>query len=321
MKFLVVGGCGYLGTHLVNELIKRKLEIVVFDDLSGSIKSKFSQPVLSLRGSILNYRDLLGLSNLGPFDGVFHLAAKKSVSESMANPNLYWGVNFKGTRNLLEFCLEENIPNFVFTSSAAVYGASTGEKTDEFQPINPLNTYGETKAAAESMLISSSNESPISTISLRTFNLGGASQPQFFDKSAENVLPVIMRCLLQEKIFKIYGNNFETRDGTCIRDYINVADVVKAHWLAMEFLLKTRVGFNTVVNVASGTGTSVLELVQYTQMLSGLKLNWKFEIARDGDMGVSVGDNSRAKSLLRWSPTIDIHQIVKETIKAYEIMV
>ena len=262
MRYLVTGGSGYLGTHLVYQLFASENEVVVFDDLSGHLNTKFPSPIKQIHGSIANPKDLAGLSNFGPFDGVFHLAAKKSVTESLSDPDMYWKVNKDGTANVLNLCSKFGIKRIVATSSAAVYGASTGPNLiDENDSVNPTNTYGETKAAAEVLINAASSSGEISSLLLRSFNLAGATKPEFFDKQGENVLPIIMRSIAEGLRFEIFGGSFETPDGTCVRDYVNVSDVADAHIKAMEYLMLSDIGIQDTANIASGEGVSVKELV------------------------------------------------------------
>ena len=319
MRFLVTGGSGYLGTHLVSQLVALNNEVVVFDDFSGQLRTRFPSTVQTVQGSITDCKDLRELTNFGYFDGVFHLAAKKSVSESTTNPSLYWAVNVEGTRNLLDYCTEHSVTRIVSTSSAAVYGPSLMSiPIIESDEINPANKYGETKAAAEELINSAADASLISAFSLRSFNLAGASDPKYFDMRGENILPIILRSFKNGQTFEIFGDKFQTRDGTCIRDYVNVADVAEAHIRAMDYLLNINLGFRAALNISSGEGTSVKELIEIISKQLGQVIPWRISDMRQGDAPYAVGNNTRARSLIQWSPSSDIYKIVAETVQAFE---
>jgi UDP-glucose 4-epimerase len=317
MKFLITGGAGYLGSHLTLELISNNHGVVVFDNFSGNVVSKNLQGSITVEGSINKTADLEEISKLGPFDGIFHVAAKKSVSESILFPSKYIETNVLGSENVLNFSLKNNIKNVVFTSSAAVYGAPDIQIIDEKEKINPLNTYGETKMLTERLLERASREKLISAFSLRTFNMGGAIANAYYDKMGENVVPKILSSLFTGSRFQIYGNNYSTSDGTCVRDYIHVTDVAKAHVAAMEHLICRPTGTYYAINISSNLGTSVEELIKKIEKISGRKLNYDITERRSGDPAHSIGSNEFAKKLLVWEPTSSLDQILFESLRAY----
>ena len=316
MKYLVTGGSGYLGSHLVDQLISENHEVVVFDDLSGKVATNFTEPVSMVTGDITLFSEFQKLDGLGPFDGVFHLAAKKSVTESVAKPHLYRKVNEIGSLNVIEYCVNQGINKIVLTSSAAVYGAADlSFPIDEKLSPNPINPYGLSKLSAENILTRFCNENDLSAVSLRTFNIVGASKPNYLDSVGENVLPVIARMLKQNEIFKIFGDAYETKDGTCVRDYVNVAEVASAHILAMEYLQDTGTSIShEIINISSGVGISILELVNKMEFYSAKQLKWVYGESRAGDPASVIGSNSLAKRLIGWNPDIGLDQSIRETL-------
>ena len=315
MKYLVTGGSGYLGSHIVDELSNLGHQIYVIDNFSGNLKTKIANKASYFSHDIqVGFETIQELSS-HEFDGLFHVAAKKSVNESVKNPLLYQNVNLSGTRNVVDFCMKANISKIVFTSSAAVYGNS--DSTDlikESNPLKPINPYGETKLQGEVIVASAVNSGAISAVSLRVFNIVGAKNPVYFDIKGENVLPVIMRSLSTDTSFTINGNDFDTYDGTCVRDYVNVQDVAKAHIAAMNYLHEQGTGIYKVVNVASGHGTSVLELVKIANSMANKTLRWQFGENRVGDPANVVGSNEFAYELFGWKPEKSISEGVKESI-------
>jgi UDP-glucose 4-epimerase len=315
MRYLVVGGRGYLGSHLVEQLIARSHEVYIFDNHSGNLKLQNDEKVTCIHGDLTKVADLEQLKFQPNFDGVFHLAAKKSVSESIVNPKLYEDVNILGTQNLINYCRESKIPHIVFTSSAAVYGQSDSkEPISETSPTNPMNPYGNTKLRAERVLETSSSLGNVSAFSLRVFNIVGASRPDFFDHTGENVIPIMLRSLSLNNIFTIFGKDLHTSDGTCIRDYVNVSDVASAHINAMEHLHNSLLGSYKVVNVSAGTGTSMLSLVEMFNSLSDKELRWQYGDKRPGDPASIIGGNQLAYDILGWKPQKELFQSVKESL-------
>ena len=217
----------------------------------------------------------------------------------------------------MKFAHRNNVKNIVFTSSAAVYGGPDVDVISERQALRPLNTYGETKVAAESLFERASRQESISAVSLRTFNMGGANNNNYFDKRGENVIPKILNSVFGGTSFKIYGNTYPTYDGTCVRDYIHVSDVAKAHIAAMKYLSANSLGTYSALNVSSNKGTSVIELFQKINEISGRKGSFQFADRRPGDPAYSVGSNEAAIKLLKWEPTKSLNQILIESIRAY----
>jgi UDP-glucose 4-epimerase len=318
VRYIVFGGAGYLGSHLVDQLITKGEDVVVFDNLSGNVRTDFMGQVVKVDGDITRISDLNRLDNLGSFDGVFHLAAKKSVAESIVNPNLYMEVNLRGTRNVLDYCIRSKVKKIVFTSSAAVYGeVESSSSVAENSDTKPINPYGLSKMEAELLIEKACGQQGLSAISLRTFNLAGSRNPAFFDPLGENVLPIIARKLFKKETFTVFGGNHTSQDGTCVRDYTNVDDVARAHLLAMAHLEKLQIGNFRNINISSNVGYSILELISKVNEISGMRLDWNFGEKRNGDPASVIGDNQLANKLIGWSPSIDINQSICETLEGY----
>ncbi len=320
MKYLVTGGAGYLGRHLVDSLVSSGHECVIFDDFSGNLNQPIeSNEIFVYRSSIIDKEEIAKVFIEHQIDGVFHLAAKKSVRESELNPKLYWDVNVLGTVNLVELCSQYGVSKLIFTSSAAVYGSSvSGLPILETDSPQPLSIYGKTKLEAERLLSDLADEGTISLISLRLFNLVGASSLDRIDKNAENLLSVLLRSYESKTEFKIFGRDFLTPDGTCVRDYVNVRDVVSAYMKAMQYLELTGEKVNLVFNISSGLGTSVLEIVDMFKENHAEHLQWKYEDRRPGDAAWSIGNNQKSLQLLGWKPVISIEESVIETMPTFK---
>ena len=316
MRYLIFGGSGYLGSHLTLQLLVAGHELVNFDNQSGHLVTVFKPNVITIQGDITSTADLSKLEKYGKFDGVFHLAAKKSVSESITHPNLYMQVNVTGTKKIIDFCIDNQIKNIVFTSSAAVYGDGVTTKIDENSEKVPMNPYGKSKLLSEAILEDHCLKYGISSVALRSFNIVGAAKQDYYDDQGENVIPIITRSLKNKHIFRIFGGDFDTKDGTCVRDYVNVSDVASAHTSAMSYLEKQPAGMYKSINVCSGSGTSMLELVQIVNNNSKIQLDWIIGDRRIGDPASVVGNNDLANKLLGWRPSVAIEQSIKESLNA-----
>ena len=321
MKYVVFGGTGYLGSHLVDQLISLGHQVVIFDNTSGKVVTEFESPVSIVKGEITKAEDLHKLDQFNDIDGAFHLAAKKSVPESLLNPDLYEQVNQIGTSNVIDYCLTRGINKFIYSSSAAVYGnIDSNEVITEDFLCNPINPYGSSKLSGELLLSKVTETANLSALSLRIFNIVGAEHAKYFDFAGENVLPIIMRKMLDEQEFMVYGNAYNTHDGTCVRDYVNIRDVANAHIDAMNYLFSIpNVNGHKVVNISSGMGFSILDLINKINTLSKSELKWRFGENRAGDPASVIGSNNLAFQLLGWAPSIDLDQGIKETIAAFNL--
>ena len=315
MRYLIFGGSGYLGSHLTLQLIEKGHDLINFDNFSGHLANTFEPSVVTIHGDITSVTDMSKLDKYGKIDGVFHVAAKKSVTESLNHPDLYKHVNVTGTKNVLDFCIYNKIKNVVFTSSAAVYGNGITSKIAEDSEKVPINPYGESKLLAEAILEEYCLKYQVSSLALRVFNIVGAKRREFYDDKGENVISIINRNLENANTFTIFGGDFDTKDGTCVRDYVNVSDVARAHILAMAYAEKLPPGIFNTINVCSGIGTSMLELIQMIVRNSSSNLAWTVGNKRSGDPASVIGSNDQAKRLLGWQPLVTLEQSIKESLK------
>lgn len=317
MRYLVTGGLGYLGNHLVAQLVRNSHEVVVLD-VRPKADLVYHKQISYVQGDISNLQELQKIDKFFPLDGVFHLAAMKSVEESVRNPSLYFKVNFEGTKNLANFCVVNEISRIVYTSSAAVYGESQeSNSVDENCLPAPSNPYGESKLMGEMALYSLAQEEKLSAIALRCFNLVGSEIPYMLNKSDSNILPILVKKLHNRETFEVFGDTHMTKDGSCIRDYVNVHDVARAHILAMDYLENQLDPCFEKINISSGSGTSIFELIGMVESTSGMKLEHKNGPKRSGDPAQVIGDSSLAKNLLKWESKIQLRQSVKETLQAF----
>ena len=315
MHYLITGGSGYLGVHLAKILLEKGHHLTIFDT---EVNPKFtinSTKIRFIEGDVTSLKSFDNLSKGIKFDGVFHIAAKKSVSESIRNPNLYYAVNYTGTRNIISYCQNQGINSLVFTSTAAVYGGtSSGKPILETSEIAPASPYGASKFEAEKLILEACATSPLSASILRVFNIIGSLQPSLLDRNGENVIPIMCKCASTGKTFTVYGNNHSTLDGTCVRDYIDVFDVALAHVKAMNLIHSSVSGKCLIFNISSGQGISMLQLIELFNSNSNQNLNWEFGPKREGEVAAVVGDNSLAQRELGWKPTISFNKSLMGSI-------
>ena len=313
MKFLVTGGAGYIGSHMVKYLQDKGFSVDVIDNFSTgnkwSIKNCNVYEIDLLDKSALDY--ILSKSN---YTAVFHFAAKSLVSESVLNEQMYIDNNVTASENLLEGIMKYNIKNIIFSSTASVFGEINSLKIDESHPKNPINPYGNTKLRFEEILQEEANKLNINAVSLRYFNAAGADESGLigeYHQPETHLIPSIFNNLMdQESIMNIYGNDHNTTDGTCVRDYVHVTDLVHAHFLAFKKLLNESGYFD--FNLGNGNGFSVLEIIKACEIISKKKVNYQFVSKRLGEPEFLVADNSKAISELKWKIVYnDINEIIK----------
>jgi UDP-glucose 4-epimerase len=315
MNYLITGGSGYLGMHLTQILLEKGHHLTIFELKSTPKLTIKNKKVSFVEGDVTNPKSFEKLSKSFQFDGVFHVAAKKSVSESIRNPDLYHEVNCTGTQNVINYCQNQGINSLVFTSSAAVYGGFTsGKPILETADLAPASPYGESKFEAEKLITAACAGSSLSASILRVFNIIGSSHPSLLDKDGENVIPIMCRCVSTGKTFTVYGNNHSTLDGTCVRDYIDVFDVAVAHASAMNLNHSSVGGECKIFNISSGQGVSMLNLINLFNSNSKRELNWEFGPKRYGEAAEVIGDNSLAHTELDWKPTISFNNSLVESM-------
>ncbi len=318
-RILVTGGAGYIGSHLVHDLVEAGHEVVVLDNLSLGRKENVPSQAELIVGDIHNHEDLEKAFSR-PIDVVFHFAAWKAAGESMINPSKYAQNNICGTLSLIDACVNHQVENFVFSSSAAVYGDPQYLPVDEKHPTQPVNYYGYSKLAIEENLDWYSKLKGLKYACLRYFNATGydlKGRVRGKEKNPANLSPVVMETIagIREKM-QVFGDDYDTPDGTGIRDYIHVNDLASAHILAMEYLLKNK--RNLIVNLGTGKGHSVLDVIKAAEKVTGKKVNYEIVDRRPGDPPELVASCDLAYQLLGWKAQFsDLETIFKSMMPVY----
>lgn len=318
MTILLTGGLGYVGSHIAKILGKKA---IIIDNKSNSqIKYSKLLPNATVYLSDLNSKILNKVFKKHHIQGVIHLAGLKSVSESTKFPLKYFNTNIKSSIDLLESMDKFDVNKLIFSSSATVYGNCQSNPIKEYTNLISKSPYASTKIIIENLLNDySKSNTKFKAISLRYFNPIGADTLNGLSEQPigvpQNILPVIMKAAYEKKIFKIYGNDYDTRDGTCIRDYIHVKDLAYAHALALKKI--TKISGHISINVGIGKGLSVLELVKLFQKENRIPLKYIYSLKRKGDVPVCFADNKLAKKILDWKPQFNHNDMVKDAWKAY----
>lgn len=312
-KILVAGGAGYIGSHVQKQLLEEGFEVLVFDDLSSGDEVNILPQAEFIRGTILD-KPVLEMAMSEGIDGVVHLAAKKAVGESMVNPELYAENNLAGSINILNAMVKYGVKHIVFSSSAAVYGMPEYVPIDEKHPIAPINYYGYTKRAIEENMEWYAKLGKLDYAALRYFNAVGYAADKSItgrERNPQNLMPIIMEAATgKREKFAIFGNDYDTPDGTCVRDYVHVSDLAKAHTAAMKKLMAD--GKSFTVNLGTGKGTSVKEIVEACEKVIGRKLNYDYAARRAGDPAKLTANADKAKELLGWKPQYtDVEDIIR----------
>jgi len=319
VKILVTGGAGYIGSHICKNLYRKGLEPIVFDNLSNGHK-KFVKWGDLVVGDLKNFKDLSKLDKFN-FKGVIHLASNIEVGESYKNPSKFYKNNIAGFINLIDFVLKKKIRNFIFSSTAAVYGEPGEKKIKENFITNPISPYGKSKLYVEKMLEDYSNIFGINFCSFRYFNASGADEEMEIGElhnPETHLIPNLIEACENKKFFKIFGNNYNTKDGTCMRDYVHVSDIAEAHVIGLRKLIKNKMRKINYINLGSGKSYSVLEVLEEVQKFKKKKINFKFEKKRHGDPPILISNINKAKKILNWSPKRSgLNNIVKTSYKWY----
>jgi UDP-glucose 4-epimerase len=315
-KLLITGGAGFIGSVLTAYLLDHGYEVVVVDDLSTGYSKAIDSRARFIEANILDITSLV--EALTGVDTVIHCAAKSLVEESVSEPDLYEQINAAGTKVLLEAMSEANVLNIIFSSTAAVYGDSKIQPIAESGEINPVNPYGKSKIEAE-RLISKFCSNGFAATTFRYFNVAGSYQSSTGQvlmedhKNETHLIPKIMNNYIQHKEItqvEIYGDSWPTKDGSCIRDYLHVADLAAAHLLALDSLKK---GVNNIFNLGSGSGYSVFEVVNEIENVVEGKLSKVITPNRPGDPAALLADIAKAKQELGWIPKANLNQIILDS--------
>ena len=312
-KVLVTGGAGYIGAHVAAELLKSGYSIRIYDDFSNGLHRRVDGKFRDIvDGDMLDRVKLLAA--LDGIDAVIHLAAKKAVEESVKDPLKYYENNVGGTLNLLGAMAAKGVKQLVYSSSAAVYSPNDKEAVVEDDPTAPLSPYGASKLLAEQLISSVGSAEQISNISLRYFNVIGSNIAEFGDNSKDNLVPKVFLALKNGKRPQIYGSDYPTPDGTCIRDYIHVQDLALAHLAALK---KVESGYiSQVYNVGSGKGYSVKEMMDQISKSLGRDINPEVSQARAGDSPKLIASIDKIKEQLGWSPKASLEEMIDSAWQA-----
>ncbi|WP_295788417.1 UDP-glucose 4-epimerase GalE [uncultured Veillonella sp.] len=312
MKILVTGGAGYIGSHTVRALCKAGHTPIVVDNLSRAHVESLPAGVEFIEMDIADPSLAQVMQDKG-VEGIMHFAAHSQVGESMVNPSIYYENNVVGSYRLIESARKANVKYFVFSSTAAVYGEPKEVPILESSELNPTNVYGRTKLMIEQMLKDYSSIYGLRYVALRYFNAAGADESGEIgeDHTPEtHLIPLILEAALgKREAITIFGTDYDTEDGTCVRDYIHVNDLASAHILSMEYLRDG--GESNVFNLGSGSGFSVQSIVDTTKAVTGIDFKVLYGERRAGDPGTLIASSQKAQQVLGWKP---VHSEVKQVI-------
>lgn len=319
MRILVIGGAGYIGSHVTRAFLDHGYDVTVFDNLQSGLRENLFDDARFVHGDIMRSEQLRTVMAEG-YDGCVHLAALKAAGQSMLTPEIYCEANIAGTINILNRAAEAAISPVIFSSSAAVFGNPQYLPIDEDHPKEPENFYGFTKLEIERLLAWYDRLKGMRYAAIRYFNAAGydvSGRIKGLEINPENLLPIVMETAagLRPKL-SIYGDDYPTRDGSCIRDYVHVSDLAEAHVSAFEYVQKHDRSLS--VNLGSQTGVSVLEMVERSRAITGMPVPAVVSGRRPGDPSELVASSARARELLGWVPRYsDVDTLIESTWKMY----
>ncbi len=313
MKILVSGGAGYIGSHVVRMLLERKYDVVIIDNLSRGHIEAIPEGVSFEKADLLDYDGVHNAIKKYSIDAVIHFAAFAYVGESVENPQMYYSNNVVGSFNLINALKENNIDKIVFSSTCSVYGNPLNIPISEKETPKPINPYAKTKFIIENILSDYDTSYDLNYVALRYFNAAGDSDDSQIGESHDpepHLIPLVLYAALgrRDKIF-INGDDYPTKDGTCIRDYIHVNDLADAHIKALEYLNDG--GKSDVFNLGTGDGYSVKEIVDEARKITGVNIKAEIVGRRLGDPAELIADNKKAKEVLGWNPKYNLEKIIK----------
>ncbi|WP_215455820.1 UDP-glucose 4-epimerase GalE [Streptomyces sp. ATCC 21386] len=309
MTWLITGGAGYIGAHVVRAMLDAGEEAVVYDDLSTGVAERVPAGVPLEVGSTLDGDRLARVIRERHVTGVVHLAAKKQVAESVELPLHYYRENVEGLRTLLSAVTDAGVASFVLSSSAAVYGMPDVDLVTEETPCLPMSPYGETKLVGEWLVRATGRATGLSTASLRYFNVAGAATPELADTGVFNLVPMVFEKLSEGAPPRIFGADYPTPDGTCVRDYIHVVDLAEAH-VATARRLREAPGTDLTLNIGRGEGVSVREMVDRITALTGHDLPPVVVDRRPGDPARVVASANRIAAELGWKARYGVEDMI-----------
>lgn len=315
MSILVVGGAGYIGScfcEIFAKNINSSSELIILDDFSTGHMESVHPKAKLYKGSVLDYELVERIFIKHKISFVFHFAAKLVVGESVFQPIEYFENNVGGVITLLKLMKKYKVNNIIFSSTAAVYGNPEKVPVDENSSKNPINPYGDSKLACENLIIASEKAYGINYGILRYFNVAGASESGEYGlrkKDPTLLIPVINKAIIDNTSFKVFGNDYETPDRTCIRDYINISDLVDAHILLFEYINKNKK--SGIFNLGTEKGSSVLEIIKETEKVLNKKVSYEITLRRQGDPAKLITKSNLAKKILGWLPKRSLSETIK----------
>ncbi|MFF9812192.1 UDP-glucose 4-epimerase GalE [Streptomyces sp. NPDC014006] len=316
MTWLITGGAGYIGSHVVKSMAEAGEPVVVVDDLSGGDPRRLPGQVPLERGTVLDRTFLDRVLREHAVEGIVHLAAKKAVGESVEKPLLYYRENVTGLQVLLDAAVSAGVSSFLFSSSASVYGTPPTEVVTEDTPLAPLSPYGETKTAGEWMVRATGRAQGMATACLRYFNVAGTAEPALADTGVFNLVPMVFERLDAGLPPLIFGDDYPTPDGTCVRDYIHVADIADAHLAVARRLASGRGAGDLVYNIGRGEGVSVREMIRLIAEITGHEIAPEVTDRRPGDPAKVVASADRLATDLGWKASHDVHAMIASAWEA-----
>lgn len=313
MNILVTGGAGYIGSHNVIALLEAGYNVIIFDNLElGHIETVNTLKNLNTKGSVIDFvegnlmllQDVESVFAKHKIDAIIHFAAYSQVAESVKEPQKYYYNNVLGTLNLLNTAMEYDVKKIVFSSTAATYGEPVYTPIDEKHPQKPINTYGKTKLMIEKIMEDYDTAYGLKSVRLRYFNVAGADSQNRVGEwhtPETHLIPNILKSTFNNgKVFQMFGTDYDTKDGTCVRDYINVEDLAQAHLLALKYLING--GETNYFNLGTNEGSSVKEVFEVCEKVTGKKIPVERKPRRAGDPAILIADNKKAKEILGWNP-------------------
>ncbi|MEW1864053.1 UDP-glucose 4-epimerase GalE [Streptomyces sp. NBC_00669] len=308
--WLITGGAGYIGSHVVRELTAAGESLVVLDDLSSGDPARLPAGIVLERGSVLDAEVLARVLREYAVDGIVHIAGRKQVAESVERPLYYYRENIEGLRTVLDAAAAAGVRRFVFSSSAAVYGPTDVDLVTEQTPCAPMSPYGQTKLAGEWLVAAAGRAYGMATVSLRYFNVAGAATPELADTGVSNLVPMVFQRLAAGAPPLIFGDDYPTPDGTCVRDYIHVQDIASAH-LAAARRLTADPDTALVLNIGTGLGVSVAEMVTVIGEVTGhTDLVPEVGPRRPGDPARVIASAEAIAKELDWRAQYDVREMV-----------
>ncbi|TDU04667.1 UDP-galactose 4-epimerase [Streptomyces sp. 846.5] len=319
MTWLITGGAGFIGAHVVRAMVEAGREVVVLDDLSTGDPARLPAGVPLVEGSTLDRPLLDRVMKEHQVTGVLQIAAKKQVGESVQQPLRYYHENVEGLRVVLEAAVAAGVRRFLLSSSAAVYGMPDVDTVTEDTPCAPMNPYGETKLAGEWLVRAVGRAHGMGTVALRYFNVAGAATAELADPGVFNLVPMVFERITAGKPPLVFGDDYPTPDGTCIRDYIHVADVATAHVAAVRRLESDPEGTELVLNIGRGEGVSVREMLDAIGRVTGLDTTGEVVSRRPGDPARVVASADRITHELNWSAQLDLTAMVTSAWSGWQL--